>query len=175
MGADGGRCRWPCFLLAWGCADTPDAGTQADAAIIGASVVDVAAGEVVPDQTVVVREGRIVEVGHMADVVLADDVPRIDGTGRFLLPGLTDMHAHVFTEDGLVPYLANGITTVRNMWAARWPSRCARTWRRTHPRPPRPHRRPTPRWRAQDLGRVHGGRGRGPRGATGRPTGRRRL
>ena len=104
------------LLLAAGCADPGDAGIQGDAAIVGATIVDVATGEVVPAQTVVVADGSIVEIGPAADLVLADDVTRIDGTGRFLLPGLTDMHAHVFTEDGLVPYLANGITTVRNMW-----------------------------------------------------------
>ena len=49
-------------------------------------------------------------------MTLADGVAAIDGTGRYLLPGLTDMHAHVFTADALVPYLANGVTTVRNMW-----------------------------------------------------------
>ena len=49
-------------------------------------------------------------------MTLADGVAAIDGTGRHLLPGLTDMHAHVFTADALVPYLANGVTTVRNMW-----------------------------------------------------------
>ena len=103
-------------LLAAGCADPAAEQVQGDTAFVGVTVIDVAAGEPAPGRTVVVDDGRIVHVGPAAGATLADDVNVIDGTGRYLLPGLTDMHAHVFTEDSLLPYLANGVTTIRNMW-----------------------------------------------------------
>ncbi|MYE81058.1 MAG: amidohydrolase family protein [Gammaproteobacteria bacterium] len=99
-----------------GCTDPGPGPVQGDTAFVGATVVDVAAGALVPGRTVVVDEGRITSVGPSAEANLADGVTVVDGTGRYLLPGLTDMHAHVFTEDGLLPYLANGVTTIRNMW-----------------------------------------------------------
>lgn len=43
-------------------------------------------------------------------------LPVIDGAGKFLLPGLTDMHVHVWDRYELGLYLANGITAIRNMW-----------------------------------------------------------
>ena len=102
-------------LLA-GCADQGAEPVQGDTAFVDATVVDIAAGALVPSQTVVVDDGRVTRVGPTAEANLADGVTVIDGTGQYLLPGLTDMHAHVFTEDSLLPYLANGITTIRNMW-----------------------------------------------------------
>lgn len=102
--------------LSSGCTDPSPGPVQGDTAFVGATVVDIAAGALIPGQTVVVDEGRITSVGPSAEANLADGVTVVDGTGRYLLPGLTDMHAHVFTEDSLLPYLANGITTIRNMW-----------------------------------------------------------
>ena len=103
-------------LLAGSCADPGPGPVPGDVAFVGANVVDVAAGEVVPAQTVVVDGARIVQAGPADGILLADGVTVVDAADRFLLPGLADMHAHVFTEDSLVPYLANGVTTVRNMW-----------------------------------------------------------
>lgn len=67
------------------------------------------------DQTVVVRDGRIETVDLRGNVAVPADAEPIDGTGLFLMPGLADMHVHLHEED-LAVYLANGITTVRNMW-----------------------------------------------------------
>ena len=39
----------------------------------------------------------------------------IDGHDRYLMPGLADMHAHIMDEDQLLLFVANGVTTVRNM------------------------------------------------------------
>lgn len=104
------------MALLSGCADQGAETVQGDTAFVGATVVDIAAGALAPGQTVVVDEGRITSVGPSAEASLAEGVTVIDGTDRYLLSGLTDMHAHVFTEDSLLPYLANGITTIRNMW-----------------------------------------------------------
>ena len=103
-------------LLATACSFEQPIQVQGEAAFVGVRVIDVATGEVQDNQTVVVENGRIARIGPSADLVLSGDVAVIDGTGRFLLPGLTDMHAHVFNEHALILYLANGVTTIRNMW-----------------------------------------------------------
>jgi imidazolonepropionase-like amidohydrolase len=80
-----------------------------------------------PDQTVVVRDGRIVAMGPSASARIPDDALRIDGRGRWLMPGLAEMHAHVppgqdppreLVEETLFLYVANGITTIRGMLGA---------------------------------------------------------
>lgn len=68
-------------------------------------------------QAVVVERGTIAWVGPVADLGnlgLAENVRVIAGAGRFLLPGLADMHVHMSALD--VPlFLANGVTTVREL------------------------------------------------------------
>lgn len=101
--------------LLGGCASIAPQTVAGDHAFVGVSVVTIDRG-VVPDQTVVVDEGRIAHLGAAVDTVLADDVLRIEGQGRYLAPGLADMHVHVETEDEARLYLPYGVTTVRVMW-----------------------------------------------------------
>jgi hypothetical protein len=77
-----------------------------------------------PGQTVVVQGDRVAAVGAAGDVVIPHEATVIDGTNRYLVPGLTDAHVHL---PGFVPgltrpdfgdaplYLADGITTVINL------------------------------------------------------------
>lgn len=99
-----------------------EAGTLA---IIGATVVPMTSETVVPDAVVVVRDGRIAAVGPAGKVGIPAGARRIDGRGRYLIPGLADMHTHLYsddpeTPDSLGPYelgvmLANGVTAARFM------------------------------------------------------------
>ena len=90
------------------------------------TVIPMDAERRLPGHTVVVQGDRIVAVGPSASVPVPQGARRIDGRGRFLSPGLAEMHGHVpppnappqFTEDVLFLYLANGITTVRGMLGA---------------------------------------------------------
>lgn len=66
------------------------------------------------DQTVVINGEGITTVGPSAAVVVPKDAQHIDGTGKTLLPGLFDMHAHVQPGDGLLN-IASGVTSVRDM------------------------------------------------------------
>jgi hypothetical protein len=76
--------------------------------------------------TVLVQGDRIVAVGPSASVAVPGGARRVDGRGKYLVPGLAEMHGHVpppsapaqTTEDVLFLYLANGITTVRGMLGA---------------------------------------------------------
>ena len=78
------------------------------------------------DQTVIVRGDRIVSVGPAASARIPSGATRIDGRGRFLLPGLAEMHGHIpppnapadLIENVLFLYVANGVTTVRGMLGA---------------------------------------------------------
>jgi len=78
------------------------------------------------DQAVVVQDGRIAWIGRAEDLDLPEGAVRVNGTGRTLLPGLAEMHAHVpgdeaprdLLEDILFLYVANGITTIRGMLGA---------------------------------------------------------
>ena len=94
----------------------PLAQDSASCAFTDVSIVDVDTGAVVPGQTVVVREGRIVALGATGEVAVPDDAVRIDGAGCWLMPGLADMHVHSWTELELPLFLANGVTTIRNLF-----------------------------------------------------------
>lgn len=84
----------------------------------------------VANQTVIVRDGRIVAVGRTASTPVPAGVQRIEGRGRYLMPGLAEMHAHVLgpqaagntdeqlNKDIFFLYVANGITTIRAMLGA---------------------------------------------------------
>ena len=70
---------------------------------------------VVLDKTsVLVRKGIIAAVGSSTSIELPNDAMVIEGNGRTLMPGLIDMHVHVWDEAELSAYLASGVTTVRN-------------------------------------------------------------
>ena len=85
-------------------------------ALVGVHVVTLDEDEVQRDRTLLVRDGKIERVGPRDEVAVPAEYVRIEGGGRFVSPGLCDMHVHVWTEDALFLFVANGVTTVRNMW-----------------------------------------------------------
>ena len=84
-------------------------------AFVGVTAITMESPAVIENATVVGDGDRIVGVSPSSEVELAERVLRID-TGGYLMPGLADMHVHVNLEEHLWLYLANGITTIRNMW-----------------------------------------------------------
>jgi imidazolonepropionase-like amidohydrolase len=96
---------------------------HADLLIRHVAVVDVEHGVTVPDQAVASRGEKIVAVGSDTAVTQAwDSARQVEGSGRFLIPGLWDMHVHfgggpalIEENKALLPlYVAYGITTVRD-------------------------------------------------------------
>jgi len=85
------------------------------------NVISMTSPKVAKSQSVVVRDGRIISVSQKPK--FDADAKVIDGKGKYLLPGLAEMHGHVppmnapnnQAEDVLFLYVANGITTVRGM------------------------------------------------------------
>ena len=84
-------------------------------ALIGGRVIDATGGAPIEPATVLVRNGRIEQVGSRDAVTVPKGVPTIDVSGKSVLPGLWDMHAHVGQIEWGPVYLASGVTTVRDM------------------------------------------------------------
>lgn len=95
-------------------------------AFVDVTVIPMDTNRVVEHQTVVVRDGRIVEVGPAARVRVPAGATRVDGRGKFLMPGFVEMHGHLpnpgaqnavpgIVETVLFLYVANGVTGVRGM------------------------------------------------------------
>jgi len=83
--------------------------------IANASVLDIETGDIASGQFVLVRGGTIVSITPEAPAPPLPEVDHIDAAGGVLIPGLIDMHVHVFDEADLAANLAYGVTTVRNL------------------------------------------------------------
>ena len=97
-------------------------------AITGVSVIPMTRDTVIRDATVVVKDGRIASVGASGNVRVPAGARRIDGRGKYLIPGLADMHTHLYSDgdvpDSLARYelgvmVANGVTATRFMIGTR--------------------------------------------------------
>jgi imidazolonepropionase-like amidohydrolase len=89
-------------------------------AFVNVNVVPMDSEQVLDEQTVLVEGGRIVRIGSVDAVPVPDDAMVIEGGGRYLLPGLGEMHAHVppdgdEAEEVLFLYLSQGVTAARGM------------------------------------------------------------
>lgn len=123
--------RFSPFLLVLALACAPACGqpppapeaVEADMLFVDVDVLPMDRERVLEAQTVAVRDGRIVALGASGEVAVAGEPREIDGTGRYLMPGLGEMHGHLpspetgaeLTETFLFLYVANGLTTVRGM------------------------------------------------------------
>ena len=93
-------------------------------AFVDVNVIPMDKERVLRRQTVVVRNGVIVEIGDTRRIKVPPRAQKIDGAGKFLIPGLTDMHVHLFSDDEFPDRLAedefkimiaHGVTTIRLM------------------------------------------------------------
>jgi imidazolonepropionase-like amidohydrolase len=98
-------------------------------AIEHVTVIDATGKAAQPDETVVVERDRIASVTPSRKVKIPKGSQIVDGAGKFLIPGLWDMHIHSMSDAwtyGL--YLANGVVGVRAMWGPE----DANVWREKH-------------------------------------------
>jgi imidazolonepropionase-like amidohydrolase len=93
-------------------------------AITHVAVVDTISGKIKPDQTVVIASGKITHIVPSSEFRLDTGTRIIDANGKFLIPGLWDMHVHIagisadpkWSKDVILPLLtAMGVTGVRDM------------------------------------------------------------
>ena len=93
----------------------------ASTAFVNVNVIPMTSDTVMYARTVIVTDGRIVTIGNVDSTSLPADAVVVDGTDRYLLPGLAEMHGHVPGGSAqslsrvLSLYVANGVTTVRGM------------------------------------------------------------
>lgn len=89
---------------------------QAPLVIAHVTVIDATGGPARPGTTVVVLGNRIAALGADEKIAVPKAAHVVDGTGKFLIPGLWDMHVHLNYKDYLPLFIANGVTGVRVMW-----------------------------------------------------------
>jgi imidazolonepropionase-like amidohydrolase len=109
-------------------------------AFVDVAIVPMDGERVLPNQTVLVEGGRITALGPSSQVKVPAGAAAIDGRGKYLMPGLADMHVHLGNaqqpgavtdaaeadatvkryEWALLAFLANGVTTIRNLNGGPW-------------------------------------------------------
>lgn len=106
-------------------------------AITDVAIVDVEHARTLGPRTVLIDSGRIAAI-RAPDAPIPADAVRVDGRGKFLMPGLVDMHVHLFNKASQRPpndwslplYVALGVTAVREMNADAAGLETIRRWRR---------------------------------------------
>src|SRR5947208_1290712 len=78
------------------------------------AVIPMDTERVLEDRTVIVRDGKIWKIADGAEAPPKGAL-LVDGRGKFLMPGLADLHVHLFSSDDLPAYVFYGVTTVLNM------------------------------------------------------------
>lgn len=104
--------------LVWPLPEIPRNGKKDNFLIRNVAVIDVETGTVWQSRDIVLRDGRIASVGPAEPERSNGSLSTIDGTGKFLLPGLWDMHTHSLKSSAryMHPlFIANGVTGVRDM------------------------------------------------------------
>lgn len=95
-------------------------------AFVNVNVIPMDRDRVIERQTVIVLDGRIAAMGPAASVAVPAGARRIEAGGKYLIPGLAEMHAHIpgasaseqTMRDLMFLYVANGVTTIRGMLGA---------------------------------------------------------
>ena len=117
------------FVVVFGAMAAPLTAQDSLVAFTGVTVIPIDRERTIENQTVVVRGGRIAALGPTASTQVPAGATRVDGRGKYLIPGLAEMHAHIptpqveaqfgaasrYAESVLMLYVANGVTTIRGM------------------------------------------------------------
>ena len=86
--------------------------TQAPVVFTHVTIIDVTGLTPRRDMTVVITGDRISAIGDSANISLPANAQVVDATGKFLIPGLWDMHVHWYGRDTFTLFIANGVTGV---------------------------------------------------------------
>ena len=98
--------------------------TNADYAFNGVSVISMQSDDISSNQTVFVKGDKIVRIADTDEIQAGEAVELIDGSGKYLIPGLAEMHAHIpipvdgdtdLLHETMMLFVAHGITTLRGM------------------------------------------------------------
>ncbi len=113
----------PVILFLMSCAASkPEDNKEKEIVFSHVNVIPMDTEGVMQNQDVVVMNGIIKSIGPSSNAKYSKDTKVIDATGKFLMPGLAEMHAHVPTGDDLAPmkdvmllFAYNGVTVIRGM------------------------------------------------------------
>ncbi len=98
--------------------------SKGEYAIIGVDVISMRSDEIDRNQTVIIKDGRIELVANADEANVSENAFQIDGVGKFLIPGLAELHAHIPipiegdvapAHEAMMLFVAHGITTIRGM------------------------------------------------------------
>ena len=82
----------------------------------GVNIVDVESGEIIPDRDIFIANGKITAIFPSGEEAgLPSRITKVPLRGRYVLPGLVDMHVHVDHSNVPMVFPAYGVTTVLNM------------------------------------------------------------
>ena len=84
-------------------------------ALVGGTLIDVTGKPPITNSAVVIQGDRIIAAGPRSQIKIPDAAMIVDTSGKFLLPGLWDMHSHFYQVEFGPAYLAAGITTARDV------------------------------------------------------------
>lgn len=84
-------------------------------ALVGGTLIDGTGKPALADSTIIIQGNRITAAGLRADIKIPKDAFVFDARGKYVLPGLWDMHAHLRQAEWNAVYLAAGVTTVRDV------------------------------------------------------------
>ena len=105
-----------CFLAAIA-QNSSTSVTRSQIYITHVTVIDTETGKEATDQTVVISDGKIADVARSGSLAAPANARIVDGMGKYLIPGLWDMHVHTWDYESTYPlYIANGVTGVRDMF-----------------------------------------------------------
>ncbi len=114
-----------CMIAA--CAEAPAEEDPDIIAFLNVNVLPMDHDEILENHTVLVEGDRIIAVGPADEIDVPDGAQQVDGQGRYLMPGLAEMHGHIpgsdrqeYAHNVLFLYISNGVTLVRNMAGSPW-------------------------------------------------------
>src|SRR5215510_9179303 len=90
--------------------------TSKQLVITNVTIIDVTGAPAASYMTVVITGDRITDVGPTKSLRTPKDAQVVSAAGKYLIPGLWDMHVHWYLKDYLPLFLANGVTGIRQMW-----------------------------------------------------------
>src|SRR5688572_24765603 len=109
------------LFIFYSCAAQEKTG-QRELVFLSVNLIPMDQEKLVPNQVVVVKNGKIKAIGNVGQIKYGKDAIVIDAKGKYLMPGLAEMHAHVPPVDDLEPmkdvlmlFALNGVTTIRGM------------------------------------------------------------
>lgn len=116
------------FVASCSVSDTKNTATDlnntAITAITNANVLPMTGAGLLAGQTLLIRDGKIERMGPAGEIAIPQGSTQIDGSGKYVMPGLAEMHAHIpvpqegddrLVKETLFLYLSRGVTTIRGM------------------------------------------------------------